>query len=140
MSYSISMILYHIHHIASHHSQYYVYHSIYYLTYHVIYHILYHIILKCTCCLIIDLMIYLILRVHFCRELFNYYKLDCKFLLSTNFFYYSFLSLSSFFMHLKTILIYTFTVGYAYIRHSLMHSNNIRYQVIREDAVLGVHS
>ena len=49
--------------------------------------------MKCTCCLIIDLVIYLILRVHFCRELFNYYKLDCKFLLSTNFFYYSFLSL-----------------------------------------------
>ena len=100
-------------------------------------------ILKCTCCLIIDLMIYLILRVHFCRELFTYYKLDCKFLLSTNFFYYSFLSLflSPFLlMHLKTILIYTFTIGCAYIRHSLMHSNNIRYQVIREDAVLGVHS
>ena len=52
--------------------------------------------LKCTCCLIIDLMIYLILRVHFWRELFNYYKLDGKFFLSTNFFYYSFLSLSLF--------------------------------------------
>ena len=56
--------------------------------------------MKCTCCLIIDLMIYLILRVHFCRELFNYYKLDCKFLLSTNFFYYSFLSLFLFFFPL----------------------------------------
>ena len=58
-------------------------------------------------------MVYLILRVHFCRELFNYYKLDCKFLLSTNFFYYSLLSLF-FFSHASQ--------NYSYIHiHDRMH-------------------